>query len=202
MEEGFIEKLAPGDAFLFAGQVWRLRGHLRAWTPWSPRAPQADPKVPSWGGSKFAPVDLSRPAGAADDRPTRSAWPQPAARRAGMAGDPEAPARSSRRATRCWSRPSSAASATIWSPTPSTAGISHGTLAQLLTRRLERAGRLPLGFVANDYALAVWALKPHGRPRHRRPVPGGHAGRRPGGLAGRELHDEARLPPVRRAVAA
>jgi ATP-dependent Lhr-like helicase len=30
----------------------------------------------------------------------------------------------------------------------------------LLTRRLERMGRGPLGFVCNDYALAVWAIKP------------------------------------------
>jgi ATP-dependent Lhr-like helicase len=40
--------------------------------------------------------------------------------------------------------------------------ISHGTLCQLLARRLERAGRQPLAFVANDYALAVWGLKPLG----------------------------------------
>jgi ATP-dependent Lhr-like helicase len=38
--------------------------------------------------------------------------------------------------------------------------ISHGTLCHLLTRRLERSGRQPLGFVANDYALAVWSLRP------------------------------------------
>jgi ATP-dependent Lhr-like helicase len=37
--------------------------------------------------------------------------------------------------------------------------ISHGTLCHLLARRLERMGRQPLGFVANDYALAVWSLK-------------------------------------------
>jgi ATP-dependent Lhr-like helicase len=28
----------------------------------------------------------------------------------------------------------------------------------LLTRRLERMGAKPLGFVATDYSLAVWAL--------------------------------------------
>ena len=28
----------------------------------------------------------------------------------------------------------------------------------LLTRRMERAGLKPLGFVANDYALCVWSL--------------------------------------------
>ncbi|MCA6271628.1 MAG: DNA ligase-associated DEXH box helicase, partial [Phenylobacterium sp.] len=38
--------------------------------------------------------------------------------------------------------------------------LAHTTLAMLLTRRLERAGAQPLGFVCNDYALAVWSLKP------------------------------------------
>ena len=36
--------------------------------------------------------------------------------------------------------------------------LAHQTLGMLLTRRLERAGARPLGFVANDYGLAVWAL--------------------------------------------
>jgi ATP-dependent Lhr-like helicase len=40
--------------------------------------------------------------------------------------------------------------------------LCHGTLCHLLARRLERAGRQPLGFVANDYALAIWAMKPLG----------------------------------------
>ena len=35
--------------------------------------------------------------------------------------------------------------------------LAHQTLGMLLTRRLERAAR-PLGFVANEYALAVWGL--------------------------------------------
>lgn len=38
--------------------------------------------------------------------------------------------------------------------------LAHTTLAMLLTRRLERMGAAPLGFVCNDYALAIWALKP------------------------------------------
>ncbi len=36
--------------------------------------------------------------------------------------------------------------------------LAHQTLGMLLTRRLERARLKPLGFVANDYALAVWGL--------------------------------------------
>jgi ATP-dependent Lhr-like helicase len=37
--------------------------------------------------------------------------------------------------------------------------LAHQTLGMLLTRRLERAGARPLGFVATDYALSVWALE-------------------------------------------
>jgi ATP-dependent Lhr-like helicase len=36
--------------------------------------------------------------------------------------------------------------------------LAHQTLGMLVTRRLERAGLKPLGFVANEYALAVWGL--------------------------------------------
>jgi ATP-dependent Lhr-like helicase len=36
--------------------------------------------------------------------------------------------------------------------------LAHQTLGMLLTRRLERAKMRPLGFVANEYALAVWGL--------------------------------------------
>jgi ATP-dependent Lhr-like helicase len=36
--------------------------------------------------------------------------------------------------------------------------LAHQTLGMLLTRRLERARARPLGFVANEYALAVWGL--------------------------------------------
>ena len=36
--------------------------------------------------------------------------------------------------------------------------LAHQTLGMLLTRRMERARARPLGFVANEYALAVWGL--------------------------------------------
>jgi ATP-dependent Lhr-like helicase len=41
--------------------------------------------------------------------------------------------------------------------------LAHQTLGMLLTRRLERARLRPMGFVANEYALAVWALGDVGR---------------------------------------
>ncbi len=40
--------------------------------------------------------------------------------------------------------------------------LAHQTLGMLLTRRLERLRMRPLGFVANEYALAVWAARDMG----------------------------------------
>jgi ATP-dependent Lhr-like helicase len=37
--------------------------------------------------------------------------------------------------------------------------LAHQTLGMLVTRRLERLRMRPLGFVANEYALAVWGLR-------------------------------------------
>ncbi len=43
---------------------------------------------------------------------------------------------------------------------------AHQTLGMLLTRRMERLGMQPLGFVATDYVLATWsAVEPHGIDR-------------------------------------
>ena len=41
---------------------------------------------------------------------------------------------------------------------------ANQSLGMLLTRRMEDRGLLPGGFVANDYALAVWGLKPVADP--------------------------------------
>jgi ATP-dependent Lhr-like helicase len=37
--------------------------------------------------------------------------------------------------------------------------LAHQTLGMLLTRRLERLGAQPMGFVASEYALVVWCLR-------------------------------------------
>ncbi len=41
---------------------------------------------------------------------------------------------------------------------------ANQSLGMLITRRMEDRGLLPGGFVANDYSLAVWGLKPVGDP--------------------------------------
>jgi ATP-dependent Lhr-like helicase len=157
MEEGFLEQLVPGDAFLFGGQVWRFEVIVGLDCLVTP-APGANPRVPSWGGSKFAlSTYLARrvrrmicdeggwrifPADMQD-------WFAIQKARSVIPGEDEMLVETFQRGRRhymvCY---------------PFDGRISHGTLAQLLTRRLERLDRAPLGFVANDYALAVWTLRP------------------------------------------
>ena len=53
VEEGMLEMLDSGDTFVFAGQVWSLVGVTNLDVLVKP-ANDKDPKMPSWGGSKFA----------------------------------------------------------------------------------------------------------------------------------------------------
>jgi ATP-dependent Lhr-like helicase len=157
IEEGMVEMLEPGETFVFAGQVWRLVGVTNLDVLVQP-APAADPKMPSWGGSKFAlstylakrvrqlmydqahwqvlPADVREWLEAQRDR---SLIPEEEEMLL------ETFARGHRQFLVCY---------------PFEGRLAHTTLAMLLTRRLERMGVGPLGFVCNDYAMAVWAVKP------------------------------------------
>ncbi len=157
VEEGYLEMLEPGDTFVFAGQVWKLVGVTNLDVLVSAAADR-DPKMPSWGGSKFAlstflakrvrelMYDQARWEVLPKD--VRE-WLQAQADHSVIPAESEMLLETFPRGRRhfmvCY---------------PFEGRLAHTTLAMLLTRRLERAGAAPLGFVCNDYALAVWALKP------------------------------------------
>ena len=159
VEEGYLEILEPGDAFVFAGRVWRLVGVTGVDVLVTP-AQGEEAKMPSWGGSKFA---LSTYLAARVRRmiADRAGWPrlpddvrewlEIQALRSKIPTENEMLVETFQRGKRHY-----------LVAYPFDGRISHGTLCHLLTRRLERVGRQPLGFVANDYALAVWSLKPMG----------------------------------------
>jgi ATP-dependent Lhr-like helicase len=159
MEEGFLEQLTPGDTFLFAGQVWRFETIVGMDCLVTP-APGAEAKSPSWGGSKFAlSTYLARRvrrmiADTADWRRLPDdvqEWLQIQTLRSKIPTEHEMLVETFQRGARHY-----------LVAYPFDGRISHGTLCQLLARRLERASMQPLGFVANDYALAVWGLKSMG----------------------------------------
>jgi ATP-dependent Lhr-like helicase len=156
VEEYFIEQLSSGDTFVFAGEVLRFEG-LREMDAIVTRAHSADPKVPAYEGGKF-PLSTylaDRVRHMLADRDAWSKLPDQVSDWLRLQDDfSSVPAvdemlietfpRGQRFYLVCY---------------PFEGRLAHQSLGMLLTRRLERAGAVPLGFVANEYALAIWGLK-------------------------------------------
>ena len=159
VEEGYIDILLPGDTFIFAGQVWAFHGVEGNDVLVTP-APNSEPRMPSWGGSKFSISDFlaRRVRQLASDE---TAWPrlpddvrewlQIQKLRSAIPGEDELLVETfplGKRWHLC--------------AYPFEGRLAHTTLCMLLTRRLDRLGCGPIGFVASDYALAVWSMRPMG----------------------------------------
>jgi len=155
IEEYFIEGLVVGDTFVFGGEVVRYEALVEDQVYVS-RANDKDAKVPSYMGGKF-PLSTylaervrkllaDRRAWAALPDQVRD-WLSLQAQFSRVPGTRELVVETFPRADKhylvCY---------------PFEGRLAHQTLGMLLTRRLERARARPLGFIANEYALAVWAL--------------------------------------------
>jgi ATP-dependent helicase Lhr and Lhr-like helicase len=155
VEEYFIETLVPADTFVFAGEILRYEALVED-EVYVSRASSEDPKVPSYEGGKF-PLSTYLAARVRNIISDRREWrPLPAQvrewleiqERRSLIPAPrellvETFPRADKRYLVCY---------------PFEGRLAHQTLGMLLTRRLERARLRPLGFVANEYALAVWGL--------------------------------------------
>ncbi len=155
IEEYFIEGLVAGDTFVFGGEIVRYEALVEDQVYVS-RANDKDAKVPSYMGGKF-PLSTylaERVRKLLDDRRQWSALPEqvrdwlslqrdfsrvPATRELLIETFP----RGGKHYMVCY---------------PFEGRLAHQTLGMLLTRRLERARARPLGFVANEYALAIWGV--------------------------------------------
>ncbi|EJL37895.1 Lhr-like helicase [Caulobacter sp. AP07] len=155
-EEGFFEAMKPGDTFIFAGQVWRFNS-LVGTDAFVSLAPDKDPMMPSWGGAKF-PLSTylaSRVRAMMHDETEWAALPADVQEWLGyqklrsiMPGEDEMLLETFPHGKRHH--------LVFYS---FEGRLAHTTLAMLLTRRLDRMGVGPLGFVANDYAVNIWSLK-------------------------------------------
>ncbi len=155
IEEWYVSHLAPGDTFAFAGQILRFEGVVETDVLVS-RSDAREPRTPSWQGGKF-PLStfLARRVRAMISDPGGwSALPDPvrqwldAQQHASLIPGPE------EMLVETFPR----AAKHYLVAYPFDGRLAHQTLGMLLTRRLERLGKKPLGFVANDYALSVWGL--------------------------------------------
>src|SRR5262245_17603617 len=155
VEEYFIEQLLPGDTFVFAGEVLRFEG-LRENDAIVTRTHATEPKVPAYEGGKF-PLStylaerVRRLIAESRDwqrLPNQvSDWLRLQAEFSLVPGPDrgliETFPGGGRHYLVCYAFEGR---------------LAHQSLGMLLTRRLERARAAPLGFVANEYALAIWGL--------------------------------------------
>jgi ATP-dependent Lhr-like helicase len=157
VEEWFLQQLLPGDTFLFAGQVLRFEGIVEMEAVVTP-GPPGNPKIPSFEGGKF-PLSTFLAQRVREMLADRSRWTflpdqvrewlaiqewrslLPRADQMLIETFPRGP----RQFLVCY---------------PFDGRLCHQSLGMLLTRRLERIGMKPMGFVASEYSLAIWALGP------------------------------------------
>ena len=159
VEEGYIDMLVPGDTFIFGGQVWRyhgVEGNDVLVTP----APQSEPKMPSWGGSKFAISTFlaKRVRKLTHDEAAWTRLPDDVQEWLAIQKAHSAIPREDQMLIETFPL------GRRWQLVcyPFEGRLAHTTLAMLLTRRLDRMGAGPIGFVASDYALAIWSMRPMG----------------------------------------
>jgi len=156
VEEYFIQMLSPGDSFLFAGQILEFIG-LRDNKALAMRGKGSEPKIPAYAGGRMPLTthlaDRVRTLLAGDqDWPTLPGpveeWLRLQQWRSVMPGESNLLVETFPRGQKeflvayCFEGRN-----------------AHQTLGMLLTKRMERMGYRPLGFVATDYVIAVWSLR-------------------------------------------
>jgi ATP-dependent Lhr-like helicase len=156
-EEGFFEQMKPGDTFVFAGQVWRFNSLVGADAFVTP-APDKDPMMPSWGGSKF-PLSTYLAGRVRAMMHDEAEWPAlPPDVQEWLGYQKVRSIIPERDEMLLETFPHGKRFHLVCYPFEGR--LAHTTLAMLLTRRLDRLDIGPLGFVANDYAVNIWSLKP------------------------------------------
>ncbi len=159
IEEYFVETLAQGDTFLFAGKVVRFEG-IRENECYVTSAAGSDPKVASYMGGKF-PLSTYLAAEVRSMLADPARWhvlPDQVADWLRLQRDKSVLPHREDLLVETFPR----GNRFYMVAYPFEGRLAHQTLGMLLTRRLERAGAHPLGFVATDYSLAVWSLEDMG----------------------------------------
>ena len=156
IEESFVTMMSPGDTFMFAGRLLRFV-RIRETTVECADGGQGEPMVPAYAGAR-QPLTTNlanRVRAMLHDPGTWSHYPEPVREwlalqmeRSQLPGEDDLLVEIFPRNGRwflvayCFEGRN-----------------AHQTLGMLLTRRMERFGYAPLGFVATDYVIAVWSAQ-------------------------------------------
>ncbi|WP_339831147.1 ligase-associated DNA damage response DEXH box helicase [uncultured Parvibaculum sp.] len=168
IEEYFIDQLSPGDTFLFAGHILRFEG-LAETEALVTKSNDPSPMIPSYYGGKF-PLStylaarvrrmLAHKAEWRHLPPQVREWLEMQSWRSVLPGEDNL-------LVECFPRGDKFYLVCY----PFEGRLAHQTLGMLLTRRLDRAGARPMGFVASEYALAIWCLRDPGLMHQRHELP-------------------------------
>lgn len=156
IEEYFVQWLRPGDTFLFSGRLLTFQGLRETFVECSPGG-EGEPAVPAYMGGKL-PLTTQLADRVRTMLEDSASWPT-------LPGPVEEWLELQR-----WRSVLPKADSLLVESFPRAdreylvaytfAGRNaHQTLGMLLTRRMERMGLGPLGFVATDYVIAVWSVK-------------------------------------------
>jgi ATP-dependent helicase Lhr and Lhr-like helicase len=155
LEEWFLSQLTVGDTFLFSGQVLRFEG-MDEFGALATKAPGAEPRIPSYQGGKF-PLSTFLAERVREILATPARWKQlPPQVQDWLATQRYASVlpRADQMLVETFPR----AEKHYLVCYPFEGRLAQQTLGMLLTRRLERWGAKPLGFVASEYSLAIWMV--------------------------------------------
>ena len=156
IEEYFVSMLTPGDTFLFAGRLLAFEGIRNNEVVASLAKNAKEPKVPAYAGGRL-PLSshlADRVRAILADPGSWDALPAPVHEWLDIQADRSLlPAADELLVESFWR-----AGRHFLVAYPFVGRNAHQTLGMLLTRRLERMGARPLGFVASDYCIATWSL--------------------------------------------
>jgi ATP-dependent helicase Lhr and Lhr-like helicase len=155
LEEYFLSQLRLGDTFLFSGEVLRFEG-LDEFGALATRAPGRDPMIPTYNGGKF-PLSTylaERVRDILSDKAKHIHLPEQVKEWLNLQSWASVLPRADQILVETFPR----ADKHYLVCYPFEGRMAQQTLGMLLTRRLERVGAKPMGFVASEYALVVWGL--------------------------------------------
>ena len=154
IEESFVSMMSPGDTFMFAGRLLSYV-RIRETTVEVRDGGEGEPMVPAYAGSRYPLTTnlAARVRAMLHDPSTWSHYPEPVrewlalqTERSELPGEDDLLVEVFPRNGRwflvayCFEGRN-----------------AHQTLGMLLTRRMERFGYGPFGFVATDYVVAIWS---------------------------------------------
>ena len=161
IEEYFVQSLSAGDSFIFAGRILEYVGTQAQQVIVRP-CQASEPKVPAYAGGRLplSPGLAVRVRSLLQDRELHSYLPEQVREWLRLQAENSTLPPADKLLIETFKRGQK-----YYMAAYGFAGRNaHQTLGMLLSRRMEREGYGPLGFVATDYAIAIWSRHLVARP--------------------------------------